>query len=292
MGLLTDQAINFYDTITLEEIQEALIGPEIIFKAPNVPKGSQTVTKDEIKKLKGKARLGRIGQPIPRETGDVERTVQLIPEIAHGFDVHRKDLEAAARAGGILPKTAALQSSRLVAESIENMIFNGVDDLDIKGIFADAGDTYTVEEDHEWNTEDCNPFNDIVGAASLLGKYKPRKLVLSQKAYMNAWKVNTMGVSYMDNIAKLMGGMQNIYIGPSTADGNSTIIPEDGGLICDFGQNIAERYVEEEINTQSDFAMDKNQMYPFNILTYQVSVPHYLDAFVAIDNLIAEPAGP
>lgn len=290
MGLLTDAAINYYELIMLEEIEPNLVGTQVIAKAPDIPVGAQQVTRDEIAKLKGKAKKGKKGQPIPRETGDVSRKTVLIPEIAHGFTLHRKDIQASQRAGTPLPDAAARQSSRLVLEAIEDMVFNGIPELKIKGIYADAADTYAVEDGYEWNSSNAQPFNDMIAAMGQLassGKYIGKKLILSPLAYWSAHKTNTLGVSYMDQIASLFpNGKADIFQAPSTANGGETIIPVDGGVLCDFGNGIAERYVEEEVNLQQDFGMDENNLFPFNVLTYQSQDIHRTEAFLKIDNLI------
>ena len=290
MGLLTDAAINYYELIMLEEIEPNLVGTQVIAKSPEIPVGAQQVTRDEIAKLKGKAKKGKKGQPIPRETGDVTRKTVLIPEIAHGFTLHRKDIQSSQRAGTPLPDAAARQSSRLVLESIEDMIFNGIPELGIKGIYADAGDTYTVEEGYEWNNAAAQPFDNMIEAMGQLassGQYLGKKLILSPLAYWSAHKTNSLGVSYFDQISTLFpNGKADILQAPSTANGGSTIIPIDGGVLCDFGNGVAERYEEEAVNLQQDFAMDENNLFPFNVITYQSLDIHRVEAFLKLDNLI------
>jgi uncharacterized linocin/CFP29 family protein len=293
MGLLTDAAINYYDLIVLEEIVPNLIGTQVIAKSPEIPVGAQQVTRDQIAKLKGKAKTGKKGQPIPRETGDVSRKTVLIPEISHGFTLHRKDIQSSKRAGTPLPDAAARQSSRLVLEGIEDLIFNGNPALKIKGIYEDAGDTYTVEDGYEWNADTAQPFNNMIAAMGQLnstGKYTGKKLVLSPLAYWSAHKTNSLGISYFDQIAGLFpNGKADIFQAPPTANGEvdgTTIIPQTGGLLCDFGNSVAERYEEEAVNLQQDFAMDENNLFPFNVLTYQSLDIHRLEAFLKLDNLI------
>ena len=280
----------FYNTVVLEEMLETLVGIDVVAKGDDVPAGAQQVTRDELLKLKGKAKVGGKGQPIPRETGETQRKVTLIPEHSHGFRIHRKDLQASQRTGQRLPDASAKQSARLVAESMEDMIFNGVPELEIKGIYADAGSTYTVESDYEWNKDKAEPFNDMVKAFAQLesnGKYTGRKLILSPTAYRTAFKTNTLGISYMSQIAGLFpNGMADIVKAPQTANGNSTIIPVDGGVLCDFGKGVAERYVEEDVNVQGDFPMNEDNLFPFNVLTYQSIDIHRVEAFLKLDNLI------
>jgi len=289
-GILPEEAYNFYDRVVMEELDQILVGIDVVALAPNVPAGTTLVTRTTLNKLKGKAKLGKKGQPIPRETGTLDRTSLEIPEIAHGFELHRKDLEASQNGNLPLPDASAKQSARLVAESIEEMIFNGVPALDVKGIYTDAGKTYTVPEGEEWNTSSGNPYNNIVEACAVLRKgttFRQKKLVLSSTAYMNAFKTNSLGISYADQIAKLFpNGANDIIEAPETVNQGTVPIPEDGGLLCDFGLRVARRYVEEDINLQSDFQMDKNNMYPFNVLTYQVLDMVEEDAFVQLENLI------
>lgn len=290
MGLINDQMISYYEMIMLEEIQPNLIGTQCLAKAPTLPPGTQIVPRDELLALKGKAKIGKKGQPIPREIGDLSRKATLIPEIAHGFTLHRKDLQAAANGNIPLPDTAARQSSRLVMEAIEDMIFNGNSSMGLSGIYADAGDTFTVDSGYEWNTSSGQPFNDVVDMFGLLengGQYTGKKLILSPRAYRSAFKTNINGISYMKQIAELFpNGMNDILKAPLTANQATTIIPEDGGVLCDYGNGIAERYVEEEINLQQDFEMDENNLFPFNVVTYQALDIHRTEAFLKLDNLI------
>lgn len=286
MGLLTAQDITYYEMVMLEEIQEALVAPYLISKAPNLPAGTQFVPREELQKLKGRAKLGKKGQPIPREIGDITRGAVQIPEISHGFTLHRKDLQAKAT----LPDLAARQSTQLVLERLENLLFNGETALDIKGMYADAGKSFTLDEGYEWNTSNGQPFNDMLAMFAKLNKenkYMGKKLALSPLPYWAAHKTNVNGISYFDQIAKLFpNGANDIYIAPLTADQNRTIIPADGGLLCDYGSRIGERYVEEEINLQQDFGMDENNLFPFNVITYQTLDIHYLDAYMQLGNLV------
>lgn len=287
MGLITAQDITYYELVMLEEIQELLVGPFMVAKAPNLPPGTQIVPRDKLKALKGRAKLGKKGQPIPREIGDIERGAVQIPEISHGFSLHRKDLQAKAT----LPDIGARQSTRLVLERLENLIFNGEPTLGIDGIYADAGlDPYVIDDGYEWNTSNGQPFNDMVdmfGTLNATNKFRGKKLALAPRAYWAAQKTNINGISYFDQIAKLFpNGANDIYIAPLTADQDRTIIPADGGLLCDYGPRIAERLVEEEINLQQDFEMDENNLFPFNVVTYQSLDIQELDAFLPLENLV------
>jgi len=295
MGFVPDSAYNHYKMKLLQKAKASLVGPLVVAKSDEIPKGSQQITRDEIIALKGKAMVGKKGQPVPRETPDLERKTTLIPEHIHGFALHRKDIEALQQAGNVLPTAGSNASNRAVLESVEDMIFNGISEIGIKGIYADAGKSYTVTDNYEWNTTNGNPLNDVVSMMGELtedGLYgdAEKRLVLSPKAFWAAHKtMPNSNLTFISQIAALFkNGMADIFQAPATANAGATIIPEDGGVLAAFDQEVAERYVEEEINLRQ-YAENDNQIYPFNVVTYQSLDIHDVNAFVKLDNLI-EPA--
>jgi len=295
MGFVPDSAYNYYKMKLLQKAKAALVGPLAVAKSDDIPKGSQQITRDEINALQGKAMRGKKGQPVPRETPDLTRKTTYIPEHIHGFNLHRKDIEALQLAGTVLPTAGSNASNRAVLESVEDMIFNGIDELNIKGIYADAGKSYAVTDNYEWNTTNGNPLNDVVGMMGELtedGLYgdAEKRLILSPKAYWAAHKtMPNSSLSFISQIALLFkNGMNDILLAPATANGGATIIPEDAGVLAAFDQEVAERYVEEEINLRQ-YAENEDQMFPFNVVTYQSIDIHDVNGFVKLDNLI-EPA--
>jgi uncharacterized linocin/CFP29 family protein len=287
--MLIDQAIDHYEELMLEELVPNLVGTNCLAKAPNVPPGTQLISQDKLMQLKRKAKRGAKGSPIPRETSKIQRKMIQIPEMSFGFTLHRKDLQASQNAGTPLPDTEARMSTRKVMEALELTIFQGLEVLDIPGIYSDAGKEYTVDEGSEWNTDNAKAQQDVNGAFAELEEdniFTGKKLILASRPYRALNTANIYGISPMDQVAKLMpNGMSDIIKAPSTISGE-TIIPADGGLLCDYGNTIAERVVEEEVNLQQDFAMDENNLFPFNILTYQTQRIHEFDAFCQLKNLV------
>jgi uncharacterized linocin/CFP29 family protein len=308
--MLTDDAYNLYYMTVLEEIEPLLVGPRVVSRADSLPPGTQQVTRDELHKLKGKAKRGRKGSPVPRELGEMVRKTTFIPEHIHGFDIHQQDLLASKRSRTPLPQAGAQQCARLVAESIEDMIFNGIPELNIPGVYKYAGKKYPVQKGNEWNRSQSDPYSDIIKIMGMLGEtsqYKPKFMVLGSEAYYSFLRVNSLGLSFLkmvEDAGVFPDGRGSIFISPAPANlDHGPIIPPDGGLIGDFGPNISERYVQNNLGdnvTDSagdytgeislvEFPMDKNNMISFNVQTYQGIDIHYLNAYVRLENLIAPP---
>lgn len=307
--MLTEIEFNLLLDAVLSEIEPNLVGPRIIARAPSLPLGVQSVTMHELKKLKGKALRGHKGADIPREVAEFERKAVNVIEHAYGFKLHDQDLLASRRSSIPLETTAARQCGRIVAESIEDMIFNGIPELGIEGVYRNAQtDPYTVV--NGWNTREGDPYDDIISMVSRLGetsKYRPKFMVLSPEAYYSLARTNEFGVSYMkmvEDAGIFPNGRKDIYMVPSNANPESgPIIPMGCGLIGDFGSNIAERYVQQiqaerisgdvehyaDIYLQ-DFPMDANNMWLFNVQTYQGLGIHFKDAFLKLENLVKPSA--
>ena len=306
--MLTENEFNLLYDAVLSEIEPNLVGPRVITRAESLPLGTQSVTIHELKKLKGTALRGHKGEDIPREVADMQRKSVRVIEHAYGFELHDQDLLASRRMKIPLQTAAARQCGRIVAESIEDMIFNGIPEIGIEGIYANAPEEpFTVTT--PWNTKEGNPFDDIISMISKLGetsKYKPKFMILSPEAYYSLARTNDFGVSYIkmvEDAGIFPHGRDDIYMAPSNANPESgPIIPEGGGLIGDFGSNVAERYVQQtqaqrisgegehfvDIYLQ-DFAMDPNNMWLFNVQTYQGLGIHFKEAFLKIDGLTKTP---
>ena len=305
--MLNENAYNIFYTAVLEAIEPVLVGPHIVAKAESLPAGVQQVTNDELQKLKGRAKRGRKGSPVPRELGELTRKTVPVVEHIHGFDVHQQDLLASKRSNTPLPTAAARQSARLVAESVEDMIFNGIPELEMQGIYKDAGNTFTSA--NPWNVDGGDPYKDILDMVSTLtetSQYKPRMMVLDPRAYWALAKTNDHGVSHLkmvEDAAIFPNGRKDIYISPSRANlEGAPIIPSGGGLIGDFDKNIAERYVQSPLGSGVstdepykgeislvEFPMNSNNHWSFNVQTYQGINLHYTDAFVRLENVAKTP---
>jgi hypothetical protein len=321
--LNSDDTIFLYNKI-LNAIEPALTATEVVAKADNVPPGTQQVKRVELQKLQGNATRNKPGEPINRELATLTRTFTYIVEHAHGFDIHDQDLKAAQNPQSMetLPSASARQSARVVAELVNDMILNGIPYLDtpILGIYANAANTYTVASGSEWDRSgvtSINPFNDILNAVEVLtqtSQYRADFLMLGPKAWVGLNKTNSLGISYMqmlDDSGLFPNGRDSVILAPKPANKNaSPIIPATAGVLGMIDNDIAERYVQtmptgvpvdDVLEPQTDitghssmtegdialmeYPIDKNNMWPFNVQTYQGFSLHYPDAFVALQNL-------
>ena len=301
--MLTDREFNLlYDAI-LSAIEPKLVGPRVVARAESLPLGTRSVTVHELKKLKGKALVGHKGEDIPREVAEMTAKSLLILEHAYGFDVHDQDLLASRRSKLPIETISAQQCGRVVAESIERMIFNGIPELGIEGVYTSAPQTYAVT--NSWDGDNRDPYEDIVKMVSLLEEtspYEPKFMILSRDAYRMLSKVNNMGVSYMSMIEDagiFPNGRKDIYKAPQPANREAEpIIPPGCGLIGDYGSAVAQRFVQqiqaERISGEEEhyadiylreFPMDKNNNWSFNVQTYQGLGIHFKDAFLKIEGL-------
>jgi len=286
---LPDGLVNYYDAEVIREFDETIVGIDLIAKGPDLPAGTGRVTRPVVSKFTGKAKRGYRVREVPRETADRTQVSVTVMESVYGFALHRKELEAYEREGtSALNIEEALECARIVAEDVDDIIFNGDTDAGVKGIYADAGDDFTVTTGYEWNTPvNRNPEDNIIDAlakyeASGIYSGKKAKLCLSPMAYRYAWKKQpASGIVYIEEIAKQFSTTpDNIYVSKS--------IPSTGGLICGFDKRIAERNVEEEPNL-IDFDLQPNSEYPFNLETYQAFHVKKTDGFLQLKNLI-DPA--
>lgn len=300
--MLPDDAYNFYVERILRRLEPELVGTNLIAQHVGpLPPGTTQVTQEELLKLQGEAKLGKPGQPMPREVGNLSRGTVYIPQIAHGFHLHRKTLEAAQNTVDF-PTAYSDASTRLVMEKLEDMIFNGVPELNIKGIFADAGAnggaTLNVASGSEWNataTTSTMIYNQINSMAATLeesGIYHAKKMVVDIVAYRALTEVNDYGLSAVKMLEDASSnsffpnGLADIYIAPLKAKDFSGILPAHSGVICDFNPDIGERYVEEQINLLMPMPNgNEDGNVAFNIETYQSQVLHYPAAYLAIGNV-------
>lgn len=301
--MLTENEYNLLFDAILSEIEPKLVGPRVIARAKSLPLGTRSVTVHELKKLKGKALVGHKGEAIPREIAEMTAKSLLILEHAYGFELHDQDLLASRRSKLPIETTAATQCGRVVAESIERMIFNGIPELGIEGIYSSAPQTYTVT--NTWDSDAMNPHKDILKMVAMLEEtspYEPKFMILSRDAYRMLSEVNKMGVSYMSMIEEagiFPNGRNDIYKAPHPANREADpIIPPGCGLIGDFGSTVAQRFVQqiqaERLSGEEehfadiylrDFPMDINNRWSFNVQTYQGIGIHFKDAFLKIEGL-------
>lgn len=311
---LTENEIDYFYTAILEEIKPNLIGSRLVAKATPLPVGVQSVTTTKLKNLRGNAMIGRKTEDIPREIGDIERiTVPIIPH-SHGFKLDYQDVEAAKRTGLPLETTVAKEHARVLAESIERMILNGLPKYGIEGIYANAqgGDDgiYTVPKGEEWDKPEAHVYESVVDMVSKLeetSRYKAQWLMLSSRAYYKLMKTNKLGTnSFLEMIegAGLFNNGKNIFKAPLPANQElDPIIPEGTGLIGDYGNHIAERYTQahyfggiegdEEVVSEIDFRaipLNENNTFVFNLESYQGMSIHFNEAFLRIENLLSTPA--
>jgi hypothetical protein len=305
--MLTEHEFNLYYDAILSEIEPRLVGPRVIVRAESLPRGTQSITLHELKKLKGKALMGSKGEDIPREVAEMDKKTVKVIEHAYGFELHDQDLASSRRAKIPLQTTAARQCGRVVAESIERMIFNGIPELGIEGIYTSAPQTYTVT--NAWNTTNGDPHDDVLQMVSMLegtSPYEPKFMILSRDAYRMLSKVNKMGISYMSMIedAEIFpNGRKDIYKAPAPANREADpIIPPGCGLIGDYGSTVAQRFVQqtqaERLSGEEehyvdiyleDFPKNANNMWLFNVLTYQGLGIHFKDAFLKLEGLTKTP---
>ena len=332
--MLPNNAFNFFNLAILEETEPLLVGTQVVAKAPEVPPGIKRVTRYELKKLRSKAKRGHTGDPVPKEVGRLQAKTTYVIEHIHGFDIPEQDMMAAANNPNNaeiikLPDASARASARLVAEMIEDTIFNGIPEVGAYGIYtgagANGGNPYSVANGSEWNRSGATPFDDIVNIAELLeanSRYHAKFAVMSAKAIRMFSHRNALGTTSFAQMLEeasdknfFPNGMDDFYIGPMPAekysDDAETILnpPILGsntvGLVGDFGDKIAQRYVQQpvlgtavnDVNPGDDgtpsgdivlreYLPGRDKVYPYNVETYQGIDLHFSDAYIKIANTI------
>lgn len=285
---LPDSLINYIDAETIREYNETVVGIDMIPKGVDLPKGTGRISRTKVSKFEGKAKRGYRVREVPRETVDRTPVTVTVIESVYGFDLHRKDLEAYEREGiSAINMDEALECARIVAMDVDDIIFNGDASTGSKGIYKDAGDTFTVKTNYEWNNEvNRNPLDTIIDAltqfeATGLYDAKKAKLCLSPMAYRLAWKqAPGSGAVYMEEIAKQFSTTPDQIL-------KSNRLDVGGGLIAAFDKQVAERNVEEEPNLL-EFGLQRDSTYPFNFETYQAYHIKKTEGFLKLANLVAE----
>ncbi|MBZ2167004.1 encapsulin [Methanobacterium spitsbergense] len=289
MGNLPRSITDFFDVKAILAYKAPLIGTTVLARGVDLPLGTGTVSRDQVEYPVSKAKRGYRVREVPRETAErTPKTVTVI-EHTHGFDLHKNVLAAYARMGeAALNGTDATNSGRLVAESFDDVVFNGDSNAGTKGIYSDAGLTpYAVDDGKEWNDPTGAAPDEVIveciGELEASQKYLglDKKLILSPLPYNALLKrVPQTSATYMDFVAKLFkNGVNDIY--RTTALANGT------GLLEYYGTEVAERNVELDIETYAvqGGVPDKNNLIYFNVETYQATDIHHLDAFLPITNL-------
>jgi hypothetical protein len=287
---LPESIVNYFDSKVVQSYQVPLVGVNLIAKGDPLPPGTGRITRDQVSNFTGKAKRGYRVRTVPREMAErIPKTVTVV-EHTYGFEMHRKVLELYEREGETaLNGQDATQCGRVIAQSLDDIIFNGDKNAGVKGIFSDAGLTpYVVPTGHEWNnTSGAAPDTTIVAAmAELAGPQlytnMDTKLALNPSAYWELFKrVPNTSNTYMDYVAKFFKNGQDDIVQASN-------LPVASGLLCYYDPLVAERNVEEEINTRvvNGGVPDKEDMIYFNGATFQATDIHHLDAFLPLNNLI------
>lgn len=283
---LPDALVNYYDAEVIREFSETVVGIDLIAKGVDLPAGTGHVTRQQVSKFDGKAKRGYRVREVPRESVDRTPVTVTVVESVYGFALHRKELEAYEREGeSAVNLDEARECARVVAKDVDDIIFNGDANAGVKGIYADAGDDFTVMSGYEWNSPtNRNPLDTIIDAltqfeASGLYDARKAKLCLSPMAYRLAWKqAPGSGAVYMEEIAKQFSTTPDQIL-------KSNSLAADTGLIAAFDKQVAERNVEEEPNL-IEFGLQPNSEYPFNFETYQAYHVKKVDGFLQLKNLV------
>lgn len=283
---LPDALVNYYDAEVIREFSETVVGIDLIAKGVDLPAGTGHVTRQQVSKFDGKAKRGYRVREVPRESVDRTPVTVTVVESVYGFALHRKELEAYEREGeSAVNLDEARECARVVAKDVDDIIFNGDANAGVKGIYADAGDDFTVTSGYEWNSPtNRNPLDTIIDAltqfeASGLYDARKAKLCLSPMAYRLAWKqAPGSGAVYMEEIAKQFSTTPDQIL-------KSNTLAADTGLIAAFDKQVAERNVEEEPNL-IEFGLQPNSEYPFNFETYQAYHVKKVDGFLQLKNLV------
>ncbi len=284
MGIIRSPAYNYYNDVVSEELEEALNGLYLIKQGDKLPVGIETITSDKLKSLKGKARRGRPGQPIPREIGELETKVVYMLNIAHGFYLHEDKLTAAQNSGQKLPDTAARQSAQLVSKDLNDFIFNGDAGYKTDGIL-DTTLEIAVANGSQWNSVGGgDPETVINDAFTLLEQndlFTGRKLGLRPVAYRKMFKrIPNTSATYASLIAEYFdNGVNDIIKVPV---GFPTGVD---GVLGDYGPKIAERVPSKDIILK-ERSINEDGNIPYNIETDQSIDVKETDAFVLLKNLI------
>lgn len=285
---LPDELVTEFDTVVIEEAEKTLKAIDLIAKGPALTPGTSSVNRKKVERFTGKARRGYKLRKVPRESGERNEENVMVVEHAYGFEFHRKELQAYQSHGfGVVDTQESKESTKVVAKSIDDIILNGDLKHGVEGIYANAlaANDFTVAANYEWNNPvNRNPEDTIIDAVAKFeadGIYDVNEngfLALAPMPYNMARKRDPSGARYMDGIADIFGGAENVIKMPAFSANNV-------GLIGIKDTSVAERNVEEEINT-IPFELQPNSMYPFNVETYQAVHLKKPEAFMKLKNLI------
>src|ERR1035437_2732470 len=123
---LPESIINYFDSKVVQSYQVPLVGTSLIAKGDPLPLGTGRISRDQVKNFTGKAKRGYRVRTIPRETAErVPKTVTVV-EHKYGFEMPLKDLQAYELKGeSALNGQDASQCGRVIAQSLDSIIFNG-----------------------------------------------------------------------------------------------------------------------------------------------------------------------
>jgi hypothetical protein len=292
MGFLPQKITDYFSAEVIRAYKAPLVGPNLIARGEDIPPGVGTLTRNSIQNFTGKAKRGYKIREVPRESSEGEpRTVKVI-EHTYGFKFHKQTLDAYQRMGvTALNGEDARQSGRIVSESLDDVIFNGDANRNVKGLYKDASATPLVLDDGKaWNQAGTTnaPDDTIVEAVGMLASTQlytglSMKLALDPLSYGQLLRrVPNTGSTYLDFIARIpqfKNGVNDIY--------QTTGLATGCGLLEYFGTDVAERNVEWDINTfpVQQGMPDKDNMIYYNTETYQAQDIFHTDAIMQLRNL-------
>ena len=139
-------------------------------------------------------------------------------------------------------------------------------------VLSGAEGSYAIPK--PWNGNNADPYEDINNAILQLQdsyNYNPKQLVLGPKGMSALRKKDLNGNRYIDQVAELFpNGAADIKM--------SKTLTGTTGLLSDAGPDIAQCYMQEDINLRT-FPMTSNEVQDFNIrakLGIDIHEPHAL----------------
>lgn len=277
-GSITPEQFEYLEAAVLEAAVPALRGLDCINVTRNVPANVQEISRDRVEEITKAAKIISKRGDYDRVTIGKARKTTFIFQIGLGFALSERDI-LSGQAGGGEPITTlnARKVSRKVAEKIDDFIFNGESRLNINGIYTGAGTTYAVTK--KWDTNVADPYDDINEAVIDLQdeEFDPQYLVLHPQeiGYMRRKDLN--GNRFIDQVAELLpNGMASIIPSKTLTKGT--------GILCDAGPDIAQVYLQEDINLRT-FPMTSNEVQDFNIRSKLGMDIHETKAFVKLTGI-------
>lgn len=277
-GSITPEQYEYLELAVLESAIPRLRGLDVINVTRNVPANVQEISRDRVEHISKEAKIISKRGDYDRVTIGKHRKTTYIFQIGLGFSLAERDI-LSGQAGGGEPITTlnARKVSRKVAEYIDDFIFNGETRLDVDGVYRNAGLSYAVTKPWDGNTMD--PYDDVNNCViDLQDKlFDPQYLVLNpiDVGYMRRKDLN--GNRFIDQVAELLPNGAGSII-PSKA------LDQGTGLLCDAGPDIAQCYMQEDINLRT-FPMGSNEVQDFNVRAKLGMDIHEANAFVKLSGI-------